>query len=234
MYYEKFKKLFGEEWYYALEHVIKSEYFKKLGKEIADQRSLYTIYPEKNSDLLFKAFRTTPISKVKVIIQGQDIYHDGSYDGFCFSNKGKLSNFSPSLRNIFREVENDVYDGLNLNQDNDLERWAKQGILLTNTGHTVIEGKPGSHIELWKPFSKEVIRVLLKQNKPKVWILWGKFSQNLFEEASKNSNFDTDINFLLKSPHPSPFSASTGFFGSKPFSKTNEYLESKNISKINW
>jgi len=224
----KFRGLFGEEWYTALKHVLQSTYWEKIGKEIAKERRIYTIYPEKNSDLLFKAFRTTPLSKVKVIILGQDPYHDGSFDGFAFSNRESLR-LSPSLRNILKEVEDDIYDGFQLSQSPELKRWAKQGVLLINIAHTVRKGDPGSHINYWYEFTKQVLLLLSQQNRPIVWILWGKKAESAIEAVKMNKK-----HLILKSPHPSPFSAHTGFFGNKHFSQTNEYLETNNETIINW
>jgi uracil-DNA glycosylase len=223
------KELFGEEWYNALDTVLKSEYWRNLGQKIAREREVYTIYPEKGSDLLFKAFRTTPLSKVKVVILGQDPYHDGSYDGFAFSNSDSKLRISPSLKNILKEVESDIYDGFRIDQNLELERWAKQGVLLINTAHTVSKGNPGSHLEYWRRFTIQVILRLQEQDRPIVWILWGKKAANAVLEASMNEK-----HFVLKSPHPSPFSAHTGFFGSKPFSRTNGYLEKGGMSEIIW
>ena len=223
----RFFGLFGEEWYNALGEVMfNSFYWRKLGYRIARERKLYTIYPEKGSNLLFKAFRTTPLSKVKVIILGQDPYHNGSYDGFAFSNKGKTT-FSPSLVNIFKEVEDDLYDGFKLYQDPDLERWAKQGVLLINTAHTVIKGNPGSHLQYWEYFTKQVILLLQQQNRPIVWMLWGKKAENAVKTVKKNEK-----HLYLISPHPSPYSAGSGFFGSKPFSKANKFLKDNNNEPI--
>jgi uracil-DNA glycosylase len=221
------KNLIGKEWYAELEIMLESNYFRTLGRMIASERDTYEIYPEKYSDLLFKAFRTTPISKVKVVILGQDPYHDGSYDGFAFSNSngGKLS---PSLRNIFKEVESDVYTGLQLDQDPNLQRWAEQGVLLINTAHTVRKGQPGSHLEWWKPFTHRVVDHLTSANRPMVWMLWGKKAQEFVPRRI------CDTQLVLKSPHPSPYSADTGFFGNKHFSQCNEYLEKYKQGQIRW
>ena len=222
------KALFGEEWYNALDTVLKSEYWRNLGQTIASERGVYTIYPEKGSDLLFKAFRTTPLTKVKVVILGQDPYHDGSYDGFAFSNREKLR-LSPSLVNILKEVESDIFDGFNINQSPELERWAKQGVLLINTAHTVRKGDPASHVEYWSRFTKEVILKLLEQDQPIVWIVWGKKAMEILKSTGRNTK-----HLVLISPHPSPFSAHTGFFESKPFSKANKFLETNGKSGIQW
>ena len=223
------RSLFGEEWYDALETVLKSKYWKALGEKVAQERRIYTIYPDKGSDLLFKAFRTTPLSEVKVVILGQDPYHDGSYDGFAFSNDDNSLRLSPSLKNILKEVEEDIHNGFNISQSADLERWAEQGVLLINTAHTVQKGNPGSHLEYWSTFTRMVLLLLEQQDRPIVWIVWGKKAENAIKAVIMNEK-----HLILKSPHPSPFSAHTGFFGSKPFSKANEYLKADGRSEISW
>ena len=229
----KFRSLFGEEWYNALSPLLESEYWSKLGSAIALDRNNHTVYPEKGSDLLFKAFRTTPLSKVKVVILGQDPYHTpGSFDGFSFSNGNSGTVLSPSLRNIFKEVEDDVYNGLKLDQDPNLERWAQQGVLLINTAHTVRRGEAGSHLDWWKPFTRFVIDRLLEQEHI-VWIVWGKKASELVN-VTRAMEQTGGKHLFLSSPHPSPFSAHTGFFGSKPFSKVNKYLNERNYNTIKW
>jgi len=220
------KQLFGEEWYKALNHVFQTPYWKRIGQEIAKERNIYTVYPEKGSDTLFKAFRTTPLSKVKVVILGQDPYHDGSYDGFAFSNRESLR-ISPSLKNILKEVEDDIHNGFQLNQSPELERWAEQGVLLINTAHTVRKGDPGSHLEYWKEFTSEVILQLLQQDRPIVWMLWGKKAENAILSMNEK-------HLALYSPHPSPFSVHTGFFGNKHFSQANKFLEDEQQRSISW
>ena len=121
----RFRELLGNEWFEVLEPYFATKDFDELYVELFKDRRKYTVYPEKGSDLLFKAFRTTPLSKVKVVILGQDPYHDGSYDGFAFSNTGKLR-LSPSLQNIFKEVESDVYDGFQLSQDSELFKYLRE------------------------------------------------------------------------------------------------------------
>ena len=221
--------LFGDEWYSALERLLKTNYWKALGQKIAGERIMYNIYPDKGSDLLFKAFRTTPLSEVKVVILGQDPYHDGSYDGFAFSNRDDGQKISPSLRNILKEVESDVYDGFQVDQNPDLSRWAEQGVLLINTAHTVRKKNPGSHLEYWSRFTKQVIDLLLEQDRPVVWIVWGKKAMEVLKTRGKNNKHQ-----VLISPHPSPFSAHTGFFGSKPFTKANKFLEDNGKEQIKW
>lgn len=230
----RFVELFGKEWYDALggELLTNSFYWRGIGYKIAQERGIYTIYPEKGSDTLFKAFRTTPLSKVKVVILGQDPYHDGSYDGFAFSNRDDGQRISPSLQNILKEVESDVYDGFQIDQNPDLERWAKQGVLLINTAHTVRKGDPSSHLEYWKIFTEKVVSLLFSQDRPIVWIVWGKKAKKIIEDVPIHHNSEKHL--FLTSPHPSPFSAHTGFFGSKPFSKANKFLEENGHGIIQW
>ena len=226
---DKFERLLGCEWFERLESYLETDDFSHLTTELFRERRKYTVYPEKGSDLLLKAFRTTPFSKVKVVVLGQDPYHDGSYDGFAFSNKGKIGRLSPSLQNILKEVESDVYNGLHLDQDPDLQRWAEQGVLLINTAHTVREGEPGSHLHLWDMFTKRVIHVLVNNGKPLVWMLWGSKARKHLETKAIPNN-----QLVLSSAHPSPFSAYTGFFGCKHFSQANEFLLNNNIEPIRW
>lgn len=224
----KFEELLGTEWFKKVESYLDSEDFSYLTLELFKERRKFTVYPEKGSDLLFKAFRTTPFSKAKIVILGQDPYHDGSYDGFAFSNRGQLR-LSPSLKNIFKEVEDDVYDGFQLSQDSDLQRWAEQGVLLINTAHTVRKGEPASHLHLWTMFTQRVLHVLLNNGKPLVWMLWGAKAKGHLEMKAIPKN-----HLVLKSAHPSPFSAYTGFFGCKHFSQANEFLLNNNVEPITW
>lgn len=236
-----FRYLLGEEWYESLKDMINSEYFRNLGSTIARERSLRTIYPEKGSDLLFKAFRTTPLSEVKVVVLGQDPYHDNSYDGFAFSNSvEKRGRISPSLQNILTEVRADCYPEKELetyfaenHEIVSLERWAKQGVLLINTAHTVAKGVPGSHTALWKPFTRRVLDTLMiEHNMPLIFILWGKYAQRIFYDQV--GTYPIKNGLVIESAHPSPLSAYTGFFGSKPFSKTNKFLAENNVKPIVW
>ena len=226
---QKFETLLGCEWFEALEEYLNSNDFSNLTLELFKERRVYTIYPEKGSELLFKAFRTTPLSQVKVVILGQDPYHDGSYDGFAFSNTENRLRLSPSLRNIFKELESDVYNGFYVDPDPNLQRWAEQGVLLINTAHTVRMKQPASHILMWDMFTRRVIRSLSEQKRPIVWILWGSKAKRHLE------NVELPVTHLkIVSVHPSPFSAAGGFFGSKPFTKTNDYLSRFQIKVINW
>jgi uracil-DNA glycosylase len=243
-----FKYLLGDEWYEALKDMIDSDYFRNLGSTIARERSLRQIYPEKGSDLLFKAFRTTPISEIKVVILGQDPYHDGSYDGFAFSNSpDKRGRISPSLQNILTEVQSDCYPEKDLKtyfaEDHSiisLERWAKQGVLLINTAHTVAKGVPGSHTALWKYFTEKIIKQILVLQRPIVFILWGNHAKKIYNDSVSKMTpteklwYDNQLKLNISSAHPSPFSAYQGFFGSKPFTRANNFLANNNLKTIVW
>ncbi len=184
-----------------------------------------TVFPPRKE--IFRAFSLTPLKKVKVVIIGQDPYHgEGEANGLAFSvNKGiKLP---PSLRNIYKELEDDL--GIKAPTHGDLSAWAKQGVLLLNSILTVRENTPGSHRKIgWEEYTDSVIQEISNSKKHIVFILWGKYAQK------KKELIDSDKHLIIESPHPSPFSARKGFFGSKPFSRTNKYLRENNISEIDW
>ena len=195
-------------------------------KKLADESLLKKqIYP-KSKDI-FKAFELTSFEDVKVIIVGQDPYHGPNQaNGLAFSvNSG--TNFPPSLLNIYKEYSSDL--SLSLPNDGDLSSWAKQGVLLLNSILTVESGHPGSHKNLgWEKFTNAIIRALSDKKKYLVFILWGAYAQ------SKKVFIDSSNHHIISSPHPSPLSAHRGFFGSKPFSRCNEYLRENKIDEINW
>lgn len=177
----------------------------------------------------FRAFELTPFNKVKCVILGQDPYHtDGDANGLAFS-----VNFNrripPSLRNILNEYVHDL--GFNPPRSGDLSNWARNGVLLLNTALTVIPHNPGSLINNWKPFTSYVLQRLNYERKNLVFILWGRHAQDYAPSISVRR---VDGHFIIRSPHPSPYSARSGFFGSKPFSKTNTWLESKGIEPVDW
>lgn len=217
----KLKSIFGEGWYCLLEDLFNSGDFKSIGKTLNKSKKKY--YPERGD--IFNAFRLCPLEKLKVVILGQDPYHDGSATGLAFSNRSDSTVLSPSLRNIFKEVENDLYNGLKLNQSPNLERWAEQGVLLLNTALTVEKGNPGSHAELWDSFTKVVLQRISKEIPAVVYLLWGSHAKGYLECINRETNF------ILVSPHPSPLSASRGFFGNKHFSKCNQVLKEVETAK---
>jgi len=220
----------GEEWYEELKSLLNSDYFRKLGRFICDRREKEVIYPATGLDI-FKAFRTTPLSKMKGVVLGQDPYHDGSYDGLCFSNSHKTRP-SPSLRNILKEVNRDIYDNKNEERRTNysLYNWAEQGLLMINTTLTVPQGRPDAHYAMWKKFTNHVINVINKQDDI-VWMLWGNRAQE-YIPLIKNTSHGT-----IRTSHPSPLGANHGirpFNGSGCFSEFNVELEARNKRKIVW
>ncbi|MEC9107028.1 MAG: uracil-DNA glycosylase [Chloroflexota bacterium] len=184
------------------------------------------IYPSKS--LIFNAFNLCDFDEVKVIILGQDPYHGPDQaHGLSFSVRKNIP-FPPSLKNIIKELENDI--GVKFNQnDGNLSKWAKQGVFLLNTTLTVEKSKPLSHSKIgWELFTDKVIELLSEKKQNLVFILWGKHAQ------AKDQLIDNSKHLVISSTHPSPLSAHRGFFGSKPFSQTNNFLLSKNIKEINW
>lgn len=185
-----------------------------------------TIFPEPKN--IFKAFDLTPFSKVKVIILGQDPYHDkGQAHGLCFSVPENITP-PPSLKNIYKEVESDL--GIIKDKEKgDLENWAKQGVFLLNSILTVVSHTPASHRDKgWEKFTDYVIKTLSDKRQNLVFLLWGNYAK------SKMSFIDSKRHLILTAAHPSPFSANNGFFGCKHFSKTNKYLKDNNIEEISW
>jgi len=216
----------GDEWYALLEPMIKSDYFTKLGQAVLPKNfETRVLYPEK--DNIFRALRLCPPSKIKVVILGQDPYHDGNANGLAFSNKDLLY-ISPSLKNIFKEIETDIYDGFKLDQDPDLTRWAKQGVLLLNTALTVEKGKPGCHAKYWQKFTQYLLTRLSQEHVAVVYMLWGGHAKSYIP------SIEQDTNFILTATHPSPLGANKGgWFGCRHFSKANEILKEVKVTLTN-
>lgn len=194
--------------------------FDKLDYEYANHK----VYPPR--DMIFNAFELTPYDKIKVVILGQDCYHgEGQAMGLSFSVPKNIK-IPPSLRNIFKEIENEY--GIK-RENGDLSDWAEQGVFLLNTHLTVLEGKPLSHKKIgWEMFTDEVIKYIELNDSPIVYLLWGN-------EAQKKEKLITNPNHIvLKSVHPSPLSASRGFFGNNHFIGCNNYLRNNGIEEINW
>lgn len=214
------KEVFGD-WYIPLQNMIDSEYFKTIPNKLGKN---YT--PEKEN--IFKAFTLTPLESVRVIIIGQNPYPTkGHAIGVSFGVPDTLLHLPKSLNNIIKELESD-YDTITLNFDCTLESWAKQGVFMLNTALTTKIGEVNNvHGELWEPFITEVFKVLQEKHTGLVFILWGK-------EAQKYKTKINQYQYIIESAHPSPMSAHRGFFGSKPFSKTNEILQNINNYKIKW
>ena len=216
--------LIDKKWDEILNDEYNKEYFKKLLLFINNEYKMKTIYP-KQSDL-FMALKETAYEDIKVIIIGQDPYHgEGEAHGLSFSVKEGINN-PPSLKNIFKELYND----LNINRNNgNLSDWSKQGVLLLNAVLTVEKNKPNSHKNKgWEQFTDAIIKKINKKETPVVYILWGNNAKN------KKSLITNPKHLILESSHPSPFSCRNGFEGSKPFSKTNDFLIKSEKKPIKW
>lgn len=215
----------SNDWLEPLSSEFKKEYYKNLHKKVVEEYNSVLVFPP--ADDLFNAFHFTPLSEVKAVILGQDPYHgDGQAHGLCFSVK-KGVDIPPSLVNIYNELHEDL--GCQIPNHGCLEKWAKQGVLLLNTVLTVRAHQALSHRGIgWEQFTDAAIKVLNEQDRPIVFILWGKPAQE------KKKMLDNPKHLVLTAPHPSPLSAYRGFFGSKPFSKTNEFLEKNGIDPIDW
>jgi uracil-DNA glycosylase len=212
-------------WKNRLSPEFEKEYFVRLTGFIKDEYRNSRIYPP--GSLIFNAFDVCPFAKVKAVIIGQDPYHGpGQAHGLCFSVKDGVE-FPPSLINIFKEIESDL--GIPRPLSGDLTRWAIQGVLLLNATLTVRAHQAGSHQKKgWEEFTDYVIRVLNSEKESIVFFLWGAYAQK------KGESIDRSRHLVLESVHPSPLSASRGFFGNRHFSRCNEYLVSKRIEPIDW
>jgi uracil-DNA glycosylase len=212
-------------WKRVLETEFGREYFANLTAFVKNEYLSRTIYP-KPADL-FKAFDLTPFDAVKVVILGQDPYHGaGQAMGLSFAVRDGVT-LPPSLRNIYKELADDV--GGDTTKTGDLTHWAEQGVLLLNATLTVRAGEAGSHQgKGWEQFTDAAIKALSDKREHLVFILWGNYARK------KKELIDTSKHLVIESAHPSPFSAANGFFGSKPFSKANEYLNSNGLVPITW
>ena len=211
-------------WKEFIEQESKKEYYIELKKFVVNEYSNYTCYPPYKN--IFHALTITPLEKTKVVILGQDPYHEfNQAHGLAFSVLCKQ--LPPSLINIYKEMESDLH--VHVNQDGNLEYLAKQGVLLLNTSLTVREHQANSHSKAgWGTFTDNCIKELNKLDKPVVFILWGR------NAISKEKFLTNPKHLVLKSAHPSPLSAYGGFFGSKPFSKTNDFLINNGETPIKW
>ncbi len=214
-----------ESWKPFLKSEFSKPYFKDLAAFLHEEYEKKTIFPPKAQ--VFRAF-STDLNDVKVVILGQDPYHTpGVADGLAFSISAKNNYMPPSLINIYKEIDADL--GSHANKSGDLSAWQKQGVLLLNNVLTVEAHKAGSHRgKGWEEFTEAVIKYLNSEKENLVFILWGRDARN------KKKLIDTSKHLVLESAHPSPLSAYNGFFGSKPFSKTNEYLEAHGKNLIFW
>ena len=211
-------------WTEILAPIKNTEYFTTLWEKVKEEYQTTKCFPPKNQ--IFRAIELTPFDEVKVVIIGQDPYHnDNQANGLCFSVSDKVK-APPSLKNIFKELEDDL--GIK-KTSNELEMWAKQGVVLLNATLTVRAHEANSHKDLgWEQFTDFIIKEISDKKENVVFVLWGAFAQK------KAGLIDASKHFVIQSAHPSPFSVHKGFFGSRPFSKINQFLEEKGKEPINW
>lgn len=215
----------SNDWLNEIGEEFKKPYYKDLYEFVKNEYNDYTIYPE--ADDVFKTFQLTQVKDLKVVIFGQDPYHNvGQAHGLCFSVKPGI-NTPPSLVNIYKELEDDL--GCKIPNNGYLVKWAKQGVLMLNTVLTVRAHQANSHKgKGWERFTDAVIEAVNKQDKAIVFILWGSPARR------KRAMLNNPKHLIIEAPHPSPLSSYRGFFGSKPFSKTNDFLKEHNIEPIDW
>ena len=213
-------------WKKALKSEFDKEYFKNLSGFVRGEYQHAIVYPPPKS--IFRAFDLCPFDKVKVVILGQDPYHGaGQANGLCFA-VGEGVALPPSLQNIFKELESDLGQPLK-SRSGDLERWAKQGVLLLNATLTVAAKNPGSHQRKgWEEFTDTAIKALSDKREHLVFILWGSYAKQ------KGAHIDRAKHLVIESPHPSPLSAYRGFFGSRPFSRVDALLQEQGADPVDW
>ncbi len=216
--------MFNKGWDIVLKEELQKDYFKKLGVFVRSEYKQKVCFPQYKD--IFNALRYTDYDDVKVVILGQDPYHGvDEAHGLSFSVRDNVKR-PPSLANIFKELEDDL--GIK-KENNDLTEWAKQGVLLLNSIMSVVKDRPLSHKDKgWEIFTDNIIRLLNQREKPMVFILWGSYAR------SKKQLITNKNHYIIESVHPSPLSAYNGFFGSRPFSKANNFLINHNIEPINW
>ncbi len=215
----------SNDWLEPMRSEFGKPYYKKLYETVKHEYETRAVYPA--PDDIFNAFAFTPLSKVKVVILGQDPYHEpGQAHGLCFSVKPNVE-IPPSLVNIYQELHEDC--GCYIPNHGYLKKWAEQGVMLLNTVLTVRAHAANSHREIgWEQFTDAAIRVLNQQDRPIVFLLWGRPAQ------MKRTMLDNPMHLILEAPHPSPLSAFRGFFGSRPFSKVNKFLTKHGLEPIDW
>ncbi len=217
--------MIGNDWDQILAPTFNGEGFKKFISKVKEEYDKYTCYPEYNN--IFNALKNTSYKDTKVVIIGQDPYHgEGEAHGLSFSVQKGIK-LPPSLKNIFKELEDDL--GIKNGECGDLTPWAKEGVLLLNSILTVRKDSPLSHKDLgWQLLTDHIIKLLNLKETPVVFVLWGSFAK------SKKVFINNPKHLVIESTHPSPFSAYSGFFGSKPFSKINNFLKKNNMKEINF
>lgn len=217
----------GNNWDLILKEEFNKDYFNKLKNFVEDEYSKHTCFPQK--DEIFNALKLTPPEKVKVVVLGQDPYiNEGQAHGLAFSVKEEWAKFPPSLKNVYKEIGDDLgVPAIGCNRN--LTSWAGQGVLLLNTSLTVRAGESNSHSgKGWEIFTDAIIEYLGKNREHIVYLLWGN------NAISKKHLINCDKNLVLTAAHPSPLSANRGFFGCKHFSKTNNYLKENGLEEIKW
>ncbi len=215
----------SNDWLAPLKPEFSKKYYAELYKKVNEEYRTRRVFPP--ADDIFNAFAFTPLSEVKVVILGQDPYHgEGQAHGLCFSVRPGVE-IPPSLANIYQELHDDC--GCRIPNNGCLTKWARQGVLLLNTVLTVRAHQANSHRGIgWEEFTDAAIRILNGVDRPIVFILWGRPAQ------MKHSMLNNPRHLILEAPHPSPLSAFRGFFGSRPFSQTNAFLESHGVAPIDW
>ena len=214
------------DWLPAIQSEFRKPYYKELYTFVRSEYAQHTVYPP--ADEIFNAFHFTPLSEVKVLILGQDPYHNvHQAHGLCFSVPKDQTEIPPSLQNIYQELHDDL--GCYIPDNGNLEKWAHQGVLLLNTVLTVRAHQANSHRgHGWEEFTDAVLKAVNEQDRPIVYLLWGRPAQN------KAAMLDNPKHLILKAPHPSPLSAYHGFFGCRHFSKANAFLEANGVSPVDW
>ena len=218
--------MINNDWLDCIQSEVKKPYYKELYQFVRNEYDTHVIYPP--SDDIFNAFHLTPLSKVKVLILGQDPYH-GAHQahGLCFSVLPDQPELPPSLQNIYKELQDDL--GCEIPNNGYLKKWAEQGVLMLNTVLTVRAHQAGSHQgKGWEQFTDAIIQAVNAQDRPVVYLLWGKPAQ------SKIPMLTNPKHLILKAPHPSPLSAYRGFFGCRHFSQTNAFLKENGVEPIDW
>ena len=219
---------FDASWFEAIGRVLFEPIVIQIAKKVNAEREEKEVLPPTGSNLIFEAFNITPLKEVKVVILGQDPYHDvNSYNGLAFGN-GKpdedyTGTISPSLRNVLKEAKENEDDKIDVS----LYSWAKQGVLLINTAHTVVKGDPGSHLKIWEDFT-EIIMDALQTKSNVVWMMWGAKAQNYIPRITN------DTHAIISTGHPSPLNRNGTFNGSGCFKKCNELLKEMGLKEIQW
>ena len=218
--------MIDNDWLEYIQDEFRKPYYKELYQFVRQEYNTHVIYPP--ADDIFNAFHFTPLSKVKVLILGQDPYHgEHQAHGLCFSVLPDQTEIPPSLQNIYKELQDDL--GCYIPNNGYLKKWADQGVLMLNTVLTVRAHQAGSHQgKGWEQFTDAIIQAVKAQDRPIVYLLWGKPAQ------SKIPMLTNSKHLILKAPHPSPLSAYRGFFGCRHFSQTNEFLNNNGIEPIDW